>query len=152
MADIEPVAKVDMDPNFEARLRELRAHAAAETAQRSQGDPVPWNRPAPATSSLFRFQALETAFRRTAANQQCVDAVKDPKAPGTTGDIVAGTTMIEALACLERAYRMRHTMRRPRAVAHAASRLRGHGDPNGAFGRNGVEYVRQILKQARAKL
>lgn len=143
-------AKADMDPNYELRLRELRDHAAAELPARSQGNQVPWNRPGPLTTSVFAVQALETPFQRTTSNDACVAAISDPKNPGVTGDVVATTLMIETLACMERAFRMRHTMRRPRAMAHALSRLKGHGDPNGAFGRNGVEYIRQVLKQARA--
>lgn len=145
-----PTAKVNMDPNYERRLRELRAHAAAEAAARPVGNQTTWCRPAGRTATLFDVQALEEPFRRDQANAEGVAAVSDPKAPGVTGDVVAAATMIETLACMERAYRMRHTMKRPRAAAHAASRLRGHGDPAGALGRNGVEYVRQILKQARA--
>lgn len=145
-----PAAKVDMDPNYERRLRELRDHAAAELAARSRGEQVRWNRPPSLTTGVFAIQALEAPFRRTAANDACVAAISDPKNPGVTGDVVAATTMIETLAGMERAFRMRHTMRRPRAMAHALARLKGHGDPDGAFGRNGVEYIRQVLKQARA--
>lgn len=146
----EPQAKVDMDPVYETRLRELQQHAAAELAARGVGGQVKWDRPDGWTAGPFAVQAIEVPFSRAVSNEAAVAAIADPKNPGVTGDLVAAATMIETLACMERAFRSRHTMRRPRAVAQMLSRRKGHGDPTGVFGRNGVEYVRQILKQARA--
>lgn len=145
----KPTAKVNADETFEKRFHELTDRAKEESEARQKGEQVRWDRPSDLTANVFDFKAMGKPFSRQAINDEGVSAVSDPEKPGTTGDIVAATTMIETLACMERAYRMRHTMTRPRAVAHSLSRKRGHGDPTGVFGRNAIEYLRQVIKQSR---
>jgi hypothetical protein len=142
-------AKVNMDPKFQDRLNDLRDHAKKESDDRKLGNQVKWFRPKDWDGDLFQWQQIEDPFKRDQANNEGVDAIKSPKAPGVTGDVVAASTMIETLSLQERAFRVRHTMRRPRAVAHMLSRKKGHGDPKGAFQQNGIEYINQILKQSR---
>jgi hypothetical protein len=146
-----PQAKVDMDPGYEKNLRALRDQAAAESEARRTGGQVRWDRPPGADGSGFDLGAMSRPFDRRPINEAGVAAISNPAEPGTTGDVVAALTMIETLACAQRAYLMRHTMTRSRAVAHAAGRKRGHGSDTGVYARNGVEYLRQILKQSRAK-
>ena len=145
----EPKAKAELDPSFKTLMDDLRDHAAQQSEARPNGEQVRWFRPSNGDGKLTDFQALGDAFDRSQSNEQFIDAVKDANDPGVTGDLVATTTMIDTLSVWERAYRMRHTMRRPRAVAHALGRLKGHGAQDGVYGRNNVEYVRGILKQSR---
>jgi hypothetical protein len=151
MAD--PSAKVDMDPNFENRLRDLKAQAAQEYEARSRGEQVLWFRPLgpdgqPVPVPPFDWEALAVPFSRQASNDGYAAACADPDAPGVTGDLIAATTMVDYLACLERAYRMRHTMTRPRAVCHLLGRKRGQGIDLGGFGAT-IQYLRAVLAQAR---
>lgn len=149
MATPVPSAKVNMDPNFENRYRDMQQHAQAEYEARPTGNRTLWFRPENFDGDLTDLTNLGDSFTRKQANEEGVDAVKDPEAPGVTGDTVAAVTMVEALSVLERAFRVRHTMRRPRAVAHVLSRLKGHGDATGPYIQNGVEYIRAVMAQAR---
>lgn len=147
MAD--PASKLEMDPNYEKQLRALKDAAKDEYEGRKTGSQAKWFRPPGWGGDVFDYEALSTPFSRDKANDGVVDAMKDPKSPGTTGDVVAGTVMIDRLACLERAFRARTTLRRCRAVAHTLARKKGQGDDRGPFIQLGVEYVRSVMKQAK---
>lgn len=149
MAD--PVSKADIDPVFEKRLRDIQQAAAAEHDQRSVGGQVLWDRPTGWAGVLTDFQAMHTAFARDKANADYLEATKDPKHPGTTGDIAATTTMIDYLATLERAFKVRHTLRRPRAMAHTLARKYGHGHQHGPLIQSVLEHVRRTLRQAKTQ-
>lgn len=139
-----------MDPNFEKRLRDLQQAAKAEYEGQSSGaGTTHWFRPQEWTGDVFKLEALHEPFDRKKANEDYQKAVKDPEAPGTTGDVVATTTMIDYLAAMEAAFRVRHTMRRPRAMAHMLGRKRGHGSEKGPLIQCGVEYLRGVLKQSK---
>lgn len=144
----KPTPKVSMDPNFEKRLRELTEHAKKEFEERPKGERTLWYRPENFNGDVTDLDLLGEAFEREQANREGVDAIKSAKAPGVSGDTVAAITMVETLSVMERSFRLRHTMRRPRAVAHAMGRLKGHGDPKGPLSQNGIEYVRQIIVAA----
>ena len=62
------------------------------------------------------------------------------------GDIIGVSTQADYLAMMERAFRSRHTMRRPRAWMHAAGGHKGQALPAGAFKQNAMEYASGILK------
>lgn len=154
MASEDPpkaTSKVNMDPKFEKRFRDLQDHAKKEEEERKQGGQVKWFRPEGWDGDLSKVELSDNPFERKQANEEGVDAVKDGKSPGTTGDIVTAVTQIDTLAVMERAFRVRHFMRRPRAVAHLLARKKGHGDSKGAFGENGVEYVRALMKASRGE-
>ncbi len=145
----KPTAKVNMDPNFEKRLRDVQTHAQEEFEARPQGNQVKWFRPENYNGDLTDIDNMGDSFTRDQANREAVDAVKDPSAPGVSGDTVAAVTMIETLACMERAFRMRHSLRRIRGTAQAMGRIKGHSDAKGPLIQNGVEYIRQVIAQAR---
>lgn len=144
-----PQSKADVDPNFEKRIRDIKTQAAKEATARDTGAQTPWFRPEGWNGDLFDVEGLSEPYSREAANQAYLEAVKDPANPGTTGDVVATLTMIDELAAMERAMRLRH-MRRPRAVTHMLARKAGHGDDRGPITQCYLEYVRSILKQAKA--
>lgn len=149
MAAAKPSAKADMDPKFEKRLRQLKDDAKEEYNKRKVGEQVKWFRPPEWEGDLFDFEGMSEPFNREKANDDYVKAVENAEAPGTTGDIIVTTTMIDELAMMEAAFRSRHTMRRPRAVAHMLARKRGQGDDKGPFIQLGIEYVRGLLEQSR---
>lgn len=138
-----------MDPNYEKQLRKRRTDAEEEYAARQTGGQARWDRPVGWSGDPFDYDGMHAAFNRDKANQDLVDAVKDPASPGTTGDVVACSTMINRLSVAERAFKVRHTMRRCRAVAHMLGRKKGHGSPTGPYTQLGVEYVRALLRQAK---
>lgn len=145
----EPVSKIDMDPSFERRFRDLRDHAAAQSEavlggeQRTYFTPIGWN------GDPLDVEGLSVPFSREQANQQMIAAMANQSEPGTTGDVVAASVMINELAIMERAFRARHTLRRCRATAHTQARLQGHGSDTGPLIQLGVEYVRSIIQQAK---
>ena len=75
--------------------------------------------------------------------------MSDVKNPGTSGDLAVTTVQIDLLAAMERAWRMRHTMRRPRTFCHAMGRKNGHGDDSGPLVQCQLEYVRGLTKQSK---
>lgn len=147
----EPTSKASIDANFSSRLYDLKEQAAAEAVARAEGQQVKWARPQLWNADLFDFEEMSTPFDRTQANADFIKAVENPKEPGTVGDIIATTTMIDELSAMERAFRVRHTMRRPRAMAHLSGRKRGHGDALGPLVQLGVEYILGVIKQSSTK-
>jgi hypothetical protein len=147
----QPRSKASMPANFEKRFRDMRIAAAQEYEARKAGGQVYWFWPADWHGHLNDVEGMSAPFGRDDANQMFLAAVKDPQNPGTTGDVVAVTTAIDTLAAMEQAFRARHCLRRPRATAHLLGRKRGHGDDRGPLTQNYVEYLRFLLKEARAK-
>ena len=90
------------------------------------------------------------AFKRDRANQDYVDAIKDPDSPGVEGDLQRSAIQVDYLAQMERAFRARHLSTRPRMMAHALGRIKAHGSPKGALVQLALEFVREIDKQAKA--
>lgn len=144
-----PVSKADMDPNFEKRLRDMKEAAKKEYNQRKKGQQVKWLRPENWAGDVTDPETFKEPFERTKANDDFEAAIKDAKSPGTVGDLIATTTMIDYLSVMERAFRSRHLLQRPRAMAHALGRKKGHGAQTGPF-IQGIEYLRTILKQAKS--
>jgi hypothetical protein len=138
-----------MDPNFEKRIRDLQQAAANEYTARSLGNQVPWFRPVGWNGEVFDVEGISPSFSRSASNGDYLNAVQDPTAPGTTGDVVATTTMLDTLACMERAFRVRQGSRRCRATAQMLGRKRGQGDGLGPLVQNYLEYVRHVLAEAK---
>lgn len=143
-----PTPKVQMDPNFEKRYREGMQHAKDYYPPGQKGQQVKWERPENYDADLTDWEGMAKPFDRDKTNQSFVEAVKDPENPGTTGDLVIATTMIDALAVMERGFRQRHTMSRCRATAQMLGRKRGHGTEYGPFIQQGIEYVRNMLKMS----
>lgn len=143
--------KADIDPNFENQIRTLRDQAAAEHDARIKGNQTAWMVPKLGEwdGDLFDREGMAKAFQRDKANEDFTSATSDPLDPGVTGDMVVTTLMIDYLCCMARAYCFRHTMRRPRAMAHVAGRKRGHGDNNGTLVQTTLEYIRNIIQQTK---
>jgi hypothetical protein len=144
-----PQSKADMDPSFERQLRQLKAHAASQYTARSTGGQNTWYRPVNWNGDPSDFDGLSDPFNRDTSNDALVNAISDAKNPGTVGDVVACSIMINYLSVLERGFRVRHTLRRVRATAHMMGREKGQGDDQGPFIQLGVEYVRGVLKQSK---
>lgn len=142
-------SKVDMDPNYDLQLRSLREQAAAEAEAVLSGQPSQWMRPSGWAGDLDDWKAMEVPFASTTADQQFVDAVKDPTTSGVVGDVIAAATMIEYLSVMERAFRSRHAGGRIRNIIHAQARKAGQGSAEGSFTQIGLEYPRRIIKRAK---
>src|SRR4051812_41559396 len=121
---VQATAKADVDPNLEAQVKALQTQAAASAPATLKGEQAKWMMPEHEDwqGDLTDWDELGTPFDRSASNEAFVEAVKDGKNPGTTGDLVVTTLQVDYLACMERAFKARHTMSRPRALAHAMGR------------------------------
>jgi len=145
-----PQSRANIDPNYSKQVRRLKKQAEEQEHQkRKVGDQVTYYRPEGWNGDPFDYEGMATPFQRDQANQDMLSAIKDASAPGVTGDVVVTATMINFLSQLERAFRVRQTLRRPRAVALAVGRQRGHGHDLGPFGQLGLEYVSGVLRQAK---
>lgn len=144
-----PTSKADVDPNFDAQMENLRRLAAAAAPALQTGGQVQWMRPQDWSGDVFDYEDLHTPFQRDTANEQFVAAVADAQAPGTVGDLVSTTLMIDCLATMERAFKNRHTMGRCRRLAHAAGRLAGQGSDQGVFVQSYLEYMRRLVRRAK---
>ena len=144
-----PVAKANMDPNFENRLRDHRTWAEVTGEELAKSGAVPWFRPEGWNRDINDIHGVSAPFNPATATQNFLDAVTDAKSPGTTGDVVATTNMVSALATMERAFRARHLLRRPRATVHASGRFQSHGAEVGVFTAAYIETMRRILEEGR---
>ncbi len=149
MAVPTPRSCVDVDPNFERQLRNLKTLFAAQEQPLREGGQVKWMRPLGWSGDPTDFSAIHAALNRDQANQQYIQAVQDARQPGVAGDLIAATVMIDYLATAERALLNRITMNRCRRQAHAAGRARGHGSDRGVFVQSGIEYIRRIVARSR---
>lgn len=145
-------AKADVDPNFETQVKELQSQNKDLVDPALTGGQTKWLMPRDAdwSGDLFDWDGMHKPFNRDASNQAFRDAIKDAKSPGTTGDLVVTTTQIDILAIMERAFRSRHTMSRPRAFAHAMGRRKGHGSDKGPLVQCQLEFVRGLVKESRS--
>jgi len=124
-----------VDPTFEKRFEELRAHAAARLAEEF-GNRVPWCRPSEITD-IYNPTAISAAYSREELNEQL------KYRQGTTGDTIVIGTMIPMLASLERAVLARYTMSRPRTLAHSIGRAKNHSRAMGPV-KGIVDYVSRL--------
>lgn len=149
---VTPAANAAVDPNLEIQLKSLETQANAEQQAVLQGNQAQWMMPVLVNWSgdLFDFTGMHSPFNRDQSNNWFVDAISDPDNPGTTGDLVLTTLQVDWMACAERAFRARHTMRRPRAVAHAMGRKAGHGDDKGPLVQCVLEYLRGLATESKS--
>ncbi len=145
----DPQSKADVDPNFEKQLRKLKEDSKANGDAIQQNEQMTWFRPEGWNGDVFDHDGMHEPFDRKKANEDFVKAISDPNAPGTSGDLIATTTQIDYLACLERAFRVRHAMPAPRLLLHAAGAMKGNGDDTGVYSLCGIEYVRRLVAEAK---
>jgi hypothetical protein len=151
-------SKAEVDPNFEEQIRRIRDRAKEEGEARENNEQTQWLMPNKQpggvdiewSGDLFDCEDLSTPFLRDGANDKFEEATKDAEDSGVTGDLIITTLQVDYLACMERAFRCRHTMRRPRAMAHMTGRRKGHGDEKGTLTQVNLEYIRNLLKRAQA--
>lgn len=142
--------KSDVDPNFQKQVVNLQVLKAAEATARRTGQQVKhfmpvqndWN------GDLGNVDGIKSAFNRDQANAELAQVVSSADSPGVSGDIVATTTQIDYLSCMERAFRARHHGGFARAVALSAGRSRGQGQETGTIVAAALDYVRGIHKQS----
>ncbi len=147
---INQSAKADVDENFEKQIKQLQKLADEEYTARTTGDRQKWMRPDEWEGDLFDIEGISESFARDSANDDFEDAVKDAEDSGVVGDLIACTLRVDYMAAMERAFRSRHTMRRPRAFAHMTGRKKGHGNDRGVLTQTTLEFVRNTIKQSQA--
>lgn len=147
-------ARSEVDPVFETQIRALRASCDRLARAILEGGRSRWMLPDLLgwSGDLTDLEGMAKPFSREAANRQFVDAIADPANPGTTADLIATTTQIDYLACLERAFRNRYATPRNRAMLHAAGRLAGQAHESGVLTVCCLEYVRRLVRQAKGEI
>ncbi len=149
-----PSRKSDVDPNFFLQLAALQQQAKEHYEQGKENKPAGWMMPDKDLGGWggdpFDWEKMiKRVFNRDESNRSFKLAVKEPMSPGTTGDLAITTTQIDYLASMGRAFAMRHTMRWPRAMAHALARRRAQGDQELGLFQNGIlEYIRGLIRQS----
>lgn len=151
-----PEAKVDVDEGLEKLLERLREISQEAGENIVKGDQTAWMMPEAGgdggwEGDLFAVNDLGKPFDRTDLNDKVEEGLKDPKSPGTTGDLVLGTGQIDYLACMQRSFTARHTMRRPRATMQAASRKAGHGNEKGVLIQIALEHFRGVAARSKSE-
>ena len=142
--------KSDIDPNFQDQVNQRKQDAAQEGEKRRRSQQVQVMMPKLGdwVGDLFDWDGVSKAFNRDQANDDFVKATSDARNPGVTGDLVATTLQVDYLSVMERAFRARHTMSFPRAIAQQSARKEAHGEDRGAFSQSALEFVRGVLKQS----
>jgi hypothetical protein len=155
-----PTVKSKVDQNFETQIRQLRTRAEKQCEAYEKTGQTQWTMPEKQPpgddaeewdGDLFGIEGLSKPFIRTEANDDFEEAVKDADAPGVAGDLIITTLQADYMATMERAFRSRHTMRRPRTMAHMTARLKGHGSERGTLTQAHLEYVRNLIERAKAE-
>jgi len=149
--------KSSIDPKFRDQLQELQTKAAEEEEKRLKGEQAKWMRPKEWGGDTTDLDAMGDPFDRKQANEDYTKAAVAGSSCGVTGDLIVSVLQVETLAVMERAFRARHTMSFPRAVAHQQARRGkgladkyGHGGEEGVFKKGILDVVQRMLKQAGA--
>lgn len=151
-------SKAKVDANFEEQIRQFRKRAKEEAQARENNTQTQWLMPKKKPGGegdewdgdLFPIEGLSKPFVRDEANDKFEEATKSADDSGVVGDLIVTTLQVDYLACAERAFRCRHTMRRPRAMAHMTGRRKGHGTEKGTLTQVYLEYIRNLLKRSQA--
>lgn len=98
------------------------------------------------SGDVFDLAGLSQAFDRSDNWNDYLAALKAGK--GVVGDLQVSQLQGDWLSIAERAYRTR-LMTRCRAEQHSASRLYGHGHPQGLFKKSILGYLQGIVKSAK---
>lgn len=144
--------KAIIDPNLQKVIDRFASLKNEANQQRTTNDAVPWFRPLVGDEWEGALQteddliAIHKAFQTDEAEDKLIEAFT-PGDPGNVGDGVVLPLQIDYMMQAERAYRARTTQGFPRAVAHVASREKGHGQPNGVFLGQALKYFTTLLKQ-----
>lgn len=145
-----------VDPNLEAVLHHFAKEKAKSSTLRETNGVVPWFRP-PLEKWDGNLQteadmiAMHLAFNTDEAETALIDTYK-PKDPGNSADAIVLSLQIDYAAQAERAYRARTGQSFPRMLAHITAREYGHGQAQGAFLGQALEYFVNLLVQgAQAK-
>lgn len=140
----------NVDTNLEKVVNHFKDLKNESYQKRTNNEAVPWVRP-PVDEWDGDLQTqqslvdLHKAFNTDETEEFLDKAFSDEKA-GNSSDGIVSTLQIEYAAQMERAYRARHqTM--PRALAHLATREKGHGTESGALRGASLEYFTLLIKQ-----
>lgn len=129
---------------FHTTLTDLQTQAAAQAqAAHGQGQ-RPWQVPEKVTDVLD-VPGITAGFNRDDANANYEAIIADPKAGGTTGDVISVKVQVDYVAIMERGFRARHCTP-VRCFALATGRRNGHGQAKGIFGGGVGKYAQDALK------
>jgi hypothetical protein len=143
--------KAVIDENFQKVLAHFAALKQKAEQRRLVNQAVPWFRP-PTDNwqgglvTAQDYVDVHKAFNTDKAEEKLIEAFT-AEDPGNTGDGVILPLQIDYMAQAERAYRARALQSFPRMLAHSAARERGHGQPNGLFQGQVLQYLTTLMQQ-----
>ena len=145
-----PQKTTSVDENLSKVVDHFRSLKEQSYQSRTNNDAVPWVRPPVGDwdGDLQTKQGLidlHAAFNTDQAEEFLKKTFTDSK-PGNSSDGMVNLLQIEYAAQMERAYRARHQSM-PRALAHYATREKGHGTQTGALSGASIEYFLLLIKQ-----
>ena len=144
--------KALVDPNLDAFLHHLSELKTAASEKRTTSEAIPWLRPEIGEEwdgdlqTVEGLTSLHRAFNTDKAEEALIEAYK-PESPGNSADNIVLSVQIDYAAQAERAYRARVGQSFPRMLAHQVARDKGHGQANGAFLGQALNYFTQLLKR-----
>lgn len=141
-----------IDSNLQDVIAAFTAKNAEAATQRKFNEAVPWFRPDLKnwTGDLQTAESLvdiHAVFNTDQAEQALISNF-DPTAPGNNAISILSSLQIDYMAQAERAYRARVSNGFVRSLAHLTARQQGHGDSNGVFSGQVIEYFNDLIKQA----
>lgn len=141
----QPQPQVSLNADLRKQLVALRKYAQSH-ADAVKGDkPSQWYTPDGWEQGVLEVEQLGKSFDRKKHGE---DFVRVVNSRGTEDDLVLTQLQGDLLACMERAFRLRHTSS-VRARAHAAARLAAHGRQNGVIDQAFWDYLTAIDKTNR---
>lgn len=146
--------KSSISPILQELIRDLATQAEKEQEKRRENKQCEWQMPVKNgwSGDLFKWKELDKPFDAKKPNDELEKAIKDPENPGNGGDLVNTNTQIEYLAMMERAFRARHTMTFPRAVAHCSARRNGQSKEGGPLKQSLLKYLEDLQKMQSGQL
>lgn len=140
-----------IDPNLEKILRHFATTKQQNYPKRTNNQAVPWFRPPLEgwDGDLQTEEALITihdTFNTDDAEEALLKAYRTED-PGNSADGIVLSLQIDYAAQAERAFRARTSQSFPRALAHLATREKGHGQSKGVFLGQALDYFTAILRQ-----
>jgi len=145
--------RTGVEPVLKEQLESFQQQMKAQYSKRLAGQQTKWTMPELKdwSGDLFDWNGMHKPFDRSWSNDKFIEAIKTPSEPGTTYDMVIATTQIDYLACMERAFRHRHTFSRPRMLLHTCARHYGYSHDSGPLIQGVLEYISGMDKANKAE-
>lgn len=147
----QPVAV--LDSNINKLIGKLKSDKEESYEKRTNNDAVAWLRPElgdwdGSIQTESDLKSIHKAFNTDEAEEALIKAFEPDG--GNSSDGISLSLQIDYAAQAERAFRARVAQPFHRALAHYATREKGHGQEKGALNGALIEYINLIISQGAA--